>query len=208
MGSFNTYGRKETTTYGGTPVWLHVSEKIQVGGSIQNSLSEGDLIPAGSPVEIDTEAHTAKILRAWEVVSYVDTGTNDVAVIENLPNSQPIKAGDIIMAAPSTAAGTGTGTAVISATVVATGTEIEFTADALGALSEGDIIVECSEAGATKAAYAIPNALTENDVFVEEGDTYYTCAGVIGGKVYDKRIPTHPTYVNALVPGVFFDNSY
>lgn len=207
MSTGNAYGTGSTTFGGGFPVWVEILGKWQAGGNVTNLPAAGSVIAAGSPVEVNTEAHTVKVLNFFKVHTAVGTSDTELKVVV-LPGLPRLKAGNFIMVPPATL--TGTGTAITVGTVTQ-GTEydtITIVANSLGALAKGSLLVEAAATGASKTMYAYPNALTANDVYVDANTTYATVAGVYSGKVYAKRTPFMSDAVKANLPQIAFDNSY
>lgn len=209
MGTGNTYGATTSTFGGGIPVWRSVDPngKWQGGGVIQNLPVAGSVIAAGHPVEIDTAAHTAKLCNVFKVHTAVLTSDEvlKVVVAEGLPR---LKAGNFIGVPAATAGGT------LTAITVGTVTEgdgfdsIAITANALGALALGSLLVEAAETGSGKLPYAVPNALVYEDVYVATGTTVATVAGVHTGTVYAERTPFMSTGIKAALTTIKFDNSH
>jgi hypothetical protein len=206
----NSYGSKATAFGGGFPVWRSVDPngKWQSGGVIANLPPVGSVIPAGTPVEINTETHTAKLCNFFKVHTTIDAAATElkVVVLDGLPR---LKAGNFI-GVPAATADAATITAITVGTVTQ-GEEydtITIVADSLGALTAGDLLVETAATGASKAAYAVPNALVYADVYLKEGDTAATCAGVHTGTVYAKRTPFMSAGVKAALAGIKFDNAF
>lgn len=207
MSTGNAYGTGTTTFGGGFPVWVEILGKWQAGGNISNLPAAGSVIPAGTPVEVNTEAHTVKVLNFFKVHTNVGTGDTELKVVV-LPGLPRLKAGNFLMVAPATVATTGT---AITIGTVTQGTEydtITIVANSLGALTAGDLLVEAAATGGSKLMYAIPNALTANDVYVDADTTYATVACVYSGKVYAKRTPFMSNAVKVNLPQIAFDNSY
>lgn len=207
MSTGNAYGTGTTTVGAGLPVWVEILGKWQAGGKVTVLPAAGTVIPAGTPVEMNSEDHTAKILNFYRVHENVGTGdtTLKISVLPGLPR---LTAGKFIMVPPTTMAGTGT---AITVGTVTTGTvydSITIIANSLGALTAGDLLVEAAATGSGKAYFALPNALTANDVYVDADTTYATVAGVYSGKVYAKRTPLMNSVVKNNMPQIAFDNSY
>ena len=172
-----------------------------------NRPAAGGIIAVGSPVEMNSEAHTAKILNFYKVHTTITSGSTELKLVV-LPGLPRLIAGVFVMPPPATLAGTG---AAVTVGAVTQGTEydtITIVANSLGVLTAGDLIVEAAATGAGKALYAIPNSLTANDVHVDVNTDYATVAGVYSGSVYAKRTPLMTAVVKANMPRIAFDNSY
>lgn len=209
MSTFNTYGKKTTTFGGGYSVWRSVDPngKWQAGGQVTNLPAVGSVIAAGTPVALDTEAHTAKILNFFKIHTAVTTSDEVVKVVvaDGLPR---IKKGMFVGVPATTAAGTLTAITVGDVTIGDGFDSFAITANALGALAKDSLLVEAAASGSAKAPYCVPNALTFNDVYLEVGDTAATVACVHTGTVYDKRVPVMSDGVKAALTGIKFDKSF
>jgi len=207
MSTGNAYGTGTSTFGGGVPVWIEILGKWQAGGKVVNPPAAGEVLAVGSPVEIDSAAHTAKVLNFYKVHTTITSGSTELKLVV-LPGLPRLIAGVFVMPVPATLVATG---AAVTVGTVTQGTEfdtITITADSLGVLTAGDLIVEAAATGAGKALYAVPNCLTANDVYVDANTTYSTVAGVYSGKVYAKRTPLMADIVKAGIPQVAFDDSY
>lgn len=209
--TFNVFKKKARSFGGITPVWKYVKGKIMSGAALPDD-SEKGLYPAGTPVEIDTAKHTAKILRYYIVAKAVSATDTEVAVkvAEGLPS---ISDATIVMKAPSSITGTGK---AVKVGALASGTDTDgkptkvftITANALGALAAGDILVEAATAGANAPLAVKPNALLEDDIYMDEDTQAATATGVYHGDVYANRIRwVLPDFVKAALPQIFFDYS-
>ena len=207
-GTGNTYGRSSFTLGESTPVWRSIDPngKWQGGGVIQNLPTEGTVIQTGHPVQIDTLLKTAKLCNVFNV--YAAVGTGDSAIkVSVLPGLPRLKQGNFIGVPP--AAATGTTTAIVVGAVTKSDgyDQITITPNALGALAQNSLLVECAASGAGAKQYAIPNALVYEDVYIGEGVTVATCAGVHTGTVYAYRAPLMSAGIIANLPGIKFDYS-
>lgn len=209
MGTGNAYGASTSTFGGGVPVWRSVDPngKWQGGGVIQNLPAAGTVISAGHPVEIDTANHTAKLCNVFKVHEAIDTSatTLKISVLPGLPR---LKAGNFIMVPPTAATGTGTAITVGTVTQGTVYDSITIIANSLGALDAGSLLVEAAATGASKAQYAVPNALVYEDVYVDANTTVATVAGVHTGTVYAERCPLMSAGIKAALTTIKFDNSH
>lgn len=123
------------------------------GGVLKNPFKGSAKIFAGDLVEYRTNSDGLKpelyLLKTYEVAASVDSTGTSVEIVQDGFRHIPF-VGDILMKAPSTIGGTGT---AVTVTAVAKGSgKYTLTLSAtLGALSEGDILVEAAEAGSGKA---------------------------------------------------------
>lgn len=207
MSTGNAYGTGTSTFGGGVPIWIEILGKWQAGGKVSVLPAAGEVIAAGTPVEMNSETHVAKVLNFYQVHETIDDEDTELK-LSVLPGLPRLVAGVFVMPVPSTLAGTG---AAVTVGTVTQGTEydtIAIVADSLGVLEAGDLIVEAAATGAAKALFAIPNCLTHNDVYVDADTTYATVAGVYSGKVYSKRTPLMADIVRDGLPQIAFDDSY
>lgn len=208
MGTGNAYGTTSTTFGGGIPVWRSIDPngKWQGGGVIQNLPAIGTVIASGHPVEIDTAAHTAKLCNVFKLHAAVLIGDTvlQVAVFPGLPR---LKAGNFIGVPNAAVGGAVTAITVGAVTDHTTYDEITISAGSLGALAINSLLIETVATGSS-VAYAIPNALTHADVYIETGTTTATCAGVHTGTVYAERTPLMTAGIKAALPTIKFDNSH
>ena len=208
MGTGNAYATTSTVFGGGIPVWRSIDPngKWQGGGVIQNLPAEGSVVAAGHPVEIDTAAHTAKLCNVFKLHAAVLV-TDEVLQTVVLPGLPRLKAGNFI-GVPNAAVG-GAVTAITAGAVTQGDIydEIAIVANSLGALAINSLLVETVATGSS-VAYAIPNALTSDDVYIEAGTVSATCAGVHTGTVYAERTPLMTTGIKAALTTIKFDNSH
>lgn len=206
--TFNVLKSKALEFGGLVPVWKRVGNKIMSGGSLPTDIEKG-LYPAGTPVQINTADHTAKILRFFEVAA--DVSALDTTVSIKYGDGYPtLLSTDVVMVAPATYATTGDAVAVGTVTVdTEAGTaSFEIEADAFGVLTAGDILVEAASAGSGKLMLVKPNALLEDDVYVDADTFAATATGVYSGDIYAERINwAVPACVKAALPQIFFDYS-
>lgn len=193
---------------GGIPVWKSVDTNgiWPGGGVIQNLPAAGTVIAAGHPVEINTANHTAKLCNVFKVHEAIDTSatTLKISVLPGLPR---LKAGNYIMVPPAAATGTGTAITVGTVTQGTAYDSITIVANSLGALDAGSLLVEAAASGGSKAQYAVPNALTLVDIYVDANTTLATATGVHTGTVYATRCPLMSSGIKAALTTIKFDNS-
>lgn len=208
MSTGNAYGATSSSFGGGIPVWRSVDPngKWQGGGVIQNLPVAGTVIAAGHPVEIDTAAHTAKLCNVFKVHTAVGTGDTVLKVIV-LPGLPRLKAGNYV-GVPNAAVGGAVTAITLGAVTEGAGyDQVTIVANSLGALAQNSLLVETAATGSS-VAYAIPNALVYEDVYVATGTTAATVAGVHTGTVYAERTPLMSTGIKANLPTIKFDNSH
>lgn len=207
MSTGNAYGTGTRTVGTGLPVWVEILGKWQAGGNVTVLPAAGTVIPAGTPVELNTQAHTAKVLNFYRVHESIN-GSATTLKLTVLPGLPRLVAGKYIMVPPTTMAGTGTAITVGTVTAGTVYDSITIIANSLGALTAGDLLVEAAGTSTGQAYFALPNALTANDVYIDADTTFATVAGVYSGKVYAKRTPLMNSVVKANMPQIAFDDSY
>lgn len=206
MGTFNTYGNQSRVYGGATPVWFNVRQKERSGGTLESEyIVAGTLIRAGSLVSLDEAGGIAKIIETFEVAEAV-TATDTVVTVYAYPSYPMPKDGMILMKSPESVSDTGNAGAISGVTLNETDGvyELTITANALGELTAGDILVKASAAGTTASIYAIPTGLTENDVWVDNGDYAATVASVFDGEIMEDRIQPIPSSVKQVLPMIKF----
>lgn len=212
MSTGNAYGTGTTTFGGGVPVWRSIDPNglWQAGAVIQNlpaaTAAQGTVIATGHPVEIDTAAHTAKLANFFKVRTAVTSGstTLEVLVFEGQPR---LKAGNFIGVPPAISGGSMDTITVGTVTQGTTYDTITIVANSLGALDANSLLTEGAADGTT-VPYAVPNALTKNDVYIDADTTVATVAGVHTGTVYAERTPYMSAGVRTALPTIKFDYSY
>ena len=117
----------------------------------------------------------------------------DVYAAGNVPQ---ITAGMIVMKAPATYTTTGKAGVVGTVSAVSGSTNLSFaiSANALGALTKGDILV-VSRCFRTHTMAVLPNGLIWHDLRVRTGDIEQTASLVVSGQILEDRIAPIPTCV-------------
>lgn len=206
MGTSNTYGNQSRVYGGAVPVWFNVRQKERSGGTLESEyLVVGTLIRAGSLVSLNQAGGTAKIIETFEVAAAV-TATDTVVKVKAYPSYPKPKNGIALMKAPSSASATAKAGLISDVELdYANGVyEFTITANDLGVLAAGDILVRAASAGATASVIAIPTGLTENDVWVDSGDYAATVASVFDGEIMEDRIQPIPSFVKQVLPMIKF----
>lgn len=188
------------------PVWIEVKGRKLAGGTFDISgFKDGDIIPAGIPVRLDLMGGTVKLLPTFEVVSAV---ASDGTSLVLRPLAGIVPAEDMVVG-KMTDASTGKSIALGAATP-GTGDNagtytFTITANSLGTLAAGDILVVVSAAGSNKAA-VLPNGLSWRQVVIDSDDpTLGTIAVVTKGQVLADRIPQMPDFYKNALPGIDFE---
>lgn len=202
---FNAFNQNELTIDGGVPIWAEIPKQVKMGGLIANTLAEGEILPAGSPVYLDIETASAKILKCYKIKSVANGGTEGAETYEvtlyDLPLTPKPKVGEFVMVMPSTLTGTGKAAAITALDASVDG-ELTFSVlqSAFDAPVEGGFIVQSSAtaAGGSKSIYCVPNSLTINDTY---GATQ-NLVGVARGEkyIYKNTMPPAPAVVLANIP--------
>lgn len=205
----NAFFSPETKQYPGSvvPVWLEVKERKTAGGTFSLSgVPKGTIFAAGMPVRLDKMGGTVTILPTFEVVGAV---ASDGTTLVLKPSAGVIPAQGMIVGKMSSA-GTAANAAALGAATPLTGADagkyqFTITANSLGELADGDILVIVSATGSNKAA-VLPNGLSWRQVVVDSDNaTIGTIAVVTKGQILADRIPQMPDFYKAAMPGITFE---
>lgn len=189
---------------GKVPIWLHTDEFYPSGCTL-NGQKKGETIPAGVPVYVSKMGAEAIVLETFEVVGAV-AATDTSVVLKSVGGFvQPAK--DLVVGKASNGV---IAKAIALPAVTSVGSDdhageytFTITANALGVLSDGDILVAAVEAGSNKAQ-AFPTGLLLEDVYI--GNVGATGTVVTKGQVLAKRIPAVPAVYKPYLPGITFVN--
>ena len=205
----NAFFTPDSKQYPGSvmPVWLEVKERKIAGGTFSLSgVAKGTIFAAGMPVRLDKMGGTVTILPTFVVVGAVSSSATTLVL---KPQSGVAPAEGMIVG-KMTSAGVAAKAVALGAATPLTGTDagkyqFTITANDLGTLADGDILVIVSASGANKAA-VLPNGLSWRQVVVDSDKaTYGTIAVVTKGQVLGDRIPAMPDYYKAAMPGITFE---
>ena len=205
----NAFFTPDSKQYPGSvmPVWIEVKERKIAGGTFSLSgVAKGTIFAAGMPVRLDKMGGTVTILPTFVVVGAVSSSATTLVL---KPQSGVAPAEGMIVG-KMTSAGVAAKAVALGAATPLTGTDagkyqFTITANDLGTLSDGDVLVIVSAAGANKAA-VLPNGLSWRQVVVDSDNaTYGTIAVVTKGQVLGDRIPAMPDYYKAAMPGITFE---
>lgn len=182
----NAYSRHSASFGGANPFLCHPDEikYRQYGALIQDTLAEKELVHAGTPFEVDLKAHTAKIMKVWEVVKVEDSSTSGSKVITLASNwlTPKLTATDIVMKVPATIEGTGKGLAAGTVTDNEDGTvSITVVAANFDVPAAGDFLSIASAAGSNKALAVKGNAIFTRDLYAGNAQNFVDIAR---GEVY------------------------
>ena len=209
----NTFNSSATDYKAGkVPIWLHVDEFYPAGCTLNNQIV-GDVIPVGTPVAVSKLGGEATVLETFEVVGAVSAAATQVVlksvggaiqprkdlIVGKLGSNGVIaKAVKLGVATPYEGSGSGSGSG-------SGDHEGEFaftiTANALGALSDGDILVMAVEVG-SNVAPALPTGLLYEDVLV--GNVGATGTIVTKGQVLGDRIAAVPEAYKPYLTNITF----
>jgi len=189
------------------PVWLEVKRRKIAGGTFSIAgVAKGTIYPAGMPVRLDKMGGTVTILPTFSVVGAVSSSATTLVL---KPEAGVIPAQGMIVGKMSSA-GVAAKAVALGAATPLTGADagkyqFTITADSLGALADGDVLVIVSASGANKAA-VLPNGLSWRDIVVDSDNaTYATVAVVTDGQILADRIPAMPDFYKAALPGISFE---
>lgn len=192
--SFNV--NKTDYPAGKVPVWLFVDELYPAGCTF-NDLAAGTQLPIGTPVSVSQMGAEATVLETFEVVGAV-AATDTSVVLKSV--------GGILNPAKDMIVGKASSGTIAKAVKLPAPTSVgsgdhegeytfAITANALGVLSDGDILVM---AGSTTApAVQTPTGLLYEAVIV--GNAGATGTVVTKGQVLAKRIPDLPASIKAAI---------
>ena len=162
-------------------------------------------IPAGTPMQVDEGARTAKIFKVAKVFTATDptTGALTIDIEKELDTvngfgRNPLKVGDIIMVLGSSMTTAGLAVKITAIDRSATTKDVLTVNDELIA-AKGDFLVLATEESASAAVpKVVPNCITPYDIKKNEHATAVyadACIGLLYGVVYERRIPMLPNIV-------------
>lgn len=190
---------------GKVPIWLHVDEFYPAGCTL-NGQTAGETIPVGTPVAVSKMGAEASVLETFEVVGAVAT-TDTSVVLKSVSGAiQPAK--DLVVGKIGSNGIIAKALALPAVTSVGSGEHegeytFTITANALGALSDGDTLVIASAAGSNKAP-AYPTGLLYEDVYI--GNVGATGTVVTKGQVLADRIAAIPEAYKPYLTNITFVN--
>lgn len=178
----NAYSRHSESVGGANPFLCHPDEVKyrQYGALILDALAEKELVHAGTPFEVDLKAHTAKIMKIWEVVKVetnATTNTNkDITLAANWLAPR-LTATDVVMKVPATIGGTGKAVAAGTVTDNEDGTiTITVAASSIDVPVAGDFLTIATEAGTGKAVKVKGNAIFTRDLYAGNAQNFVDIA--------------------------------
>lgn len=198
---------KGTQTYaaGKVPIWLHVDEFYTAGCTL-NDQPVGAEIPVGTPVYVPKVGGEATVLETFEVVGAV-TAEGTSVVLKSVGGAiDPAK--DLIVGKVGSNGVIAKALKLPAVTSEGSGDhagEFTFTitANSLGALSDGDILVMASAAGSNEAP-VFPTGLLYEEVLI--GNVGATGTVVTKGQVLADRIAAIPALYKPYLTNITFVN--
>lgn len=181
---------------------VNLTGGFQVAKEDVPAIADG-YIPAGTPMQVDEGARTAKIFKAAKVFTATTPTTGDLTIdiekeLDANYGRNPFKVGDIIMVLGSTMTTAGLAVKITAIDRSATTKDVLTVNDELVA-AKGDFLVLASEESASAAVpEVVPNCITPYDIKKNEYATAVyadACIGLLHGVVYERRIPIIPSIV-------------
>jgi len=187
------------------PTWLFVDELYPAGCTL-NGYPQGSTIPAGTPVNVAKMGAEATILETFEVVGAV-TAEGTSVVLKSVSGAvDPAK--DMIVGKIGSNGLIAKALKLPAVASVGSGDHegeytFTITANSLGALSDGDILVMASAAGSSKAPL-YPTGLLYEEVYI--GNVGATGTVVTKGQVLADRIAAVPAAYLPYLTNITFVN--
>lgn len=178
----NAYSRRSESYGGANPFLCHPDEVKyrQYGALITSELADKELVHAGTPFEVDLVAHTAKVMKVWEVVKVQTNETTDTKTDITLAAhwlAPKLNATDIVMVVPSSIGGTGKGVAAGTVTDNEDGTvTITVTTSAIDAVTVGSFLSIAAASGSGKALAVKGNMILTRDLYAGNGQNFVDIA--------------------------------
>jgi hypothetical protein len=189
-----------TSTSQNPPVFQMVEENAQGGFRLDTSvLPTGNTVQAGTPIGYNEATRLASVVKT----AIMNAAATNVAVSLQVKKNHQFKVGDYVAFT--------VGGAAYAITAIDTTTSALFDTFTIGTtlgvvLSIGDVLFQSSATGASAAVYAVSaRGLVYQDVDVATGaDVSVT----IKGTVYERRIAGVTAAIKALLPNIFFSQSF
>lgn len=177
------------------------------GANVLNPPLANCMIPAGTSVEFDAAAMTAKICYRLEI--YEDAGA---AVLEykvkkvfGITYKIMAKVGMNIMKMPATLVATGAAYPITEIDTSNALYDIVKFGTTLGAVTAGDVLAEGNGTAATGIALeAVANRLVKDQVYVQDDSFTHTVTTVFLGMIYSRRIFPVPAIEQANMAQINF----
>lgn len=175
----NAYSRHSESIGGANPFLCHPDEVKyrQYGALIEDALAEKELVHAGTPYEVDLKAHTAKIMKIWEVMNVETADSNSVITLGASWLAPKLKATDIVMVVPTNIEGTGKAVAAGTVTDNGDGTvSITVASSAIGTVAAGDFLSIAASAGSGKSLAVKGNMVSTRDLYAGNAQNFVDIA--------------------------------
>lgn len=175
----NAYSRHSEQIGGANPFLCHPDEVKyrQYGALISDTLAEKELVHAGTPFEVDLKAHTAKIMKVWEVLKVEAADSNSVITLGASWLAPTLKATDIVMVVPSSVEGTGKAVAAGTVTDNGDGTvSITAASSAIGTVAAGNFLSIAASAGSGKSLAVKGNMVSTRDLYAGNAQNFVDIA--------------------------------
>lgn len=175
----NAYSRHSEQIGGANPFLCHPDEVKyrQYGALISDTLAEKELVHAGTPFEVDLKAHTARIMKVWEVLKVEAADSNSVITLGASWLAPKLEATDIVMVVPESVKGTGKAVAAGTVTDNGDGTmSITVASSAIGTVAAGDFLSIAASAGSGKALAVKGNMISTRDLYAGNAQNFVDIA--------------------------------
>lgn len=175
----NAYSRNSESIGGANPFLCHPDEVKyrQYGALIEDALAEKELVHAGTPYEVDLKAHTAKIMKIWEVMKVETADSNSVITLGASWLAPKLEATDIVMVVPTNIEGTGKAVAAGTVTDNGDGTvSITVASSAIGTVAAGDFLSIAASAGSGKSLAVKGNMVSTRDLYAGNAQNFVDIA--------------------------------
>lgn len=175
----NAYSRHSESIGGANPFLCHPDEVKyrQYGALIEDTLAEKELVHAGTPYEVDLKAHTAKIMKVWEVMKVETADSNSVITLGASWLAPKLEATDIVMVVPTNIEGTGKAVAAGTVTDNGDGTmSITVASSAIGTVAAGDFLSIAASAGSGKSLAVKGNMVSTRDLYAGNAQNFVDIA--------------------------------
>ena len=208
LGSFDVNASGSQSFGGFVPVWMpQVQIGVLPGGGnlVSDYVVANSLIPAGTPIYQASIGGDQTPLEVFELAADVSTADTSISVKVGSLGTVPTT-DHVFMVCPASGV---TGKAASPSAVAAIDSSgnyvMTFTADDLGAASEGDYLVLAAEAGSGKSMLAPANGLNLHDAYLGEYPTNVHLTVVDEGAILEDRTPAIiPANIKSILTNVKF----
>lgn len=138
-------------------------EQIENGGDCQNPFQFGGIVHSGDLAEfmygtVASKGNKVKLFKVFKASAAAVAGV--IKILDDGRSHKP-EVGNIVMVAPATLAGTGTGYAITKVDTLEDGWNI--TIDSAAVVAKDAILVEATAVGASATMYCKPNCFVASD---------------------------------------------